>query len=82
MLTEYTTPGESIEIRDDQTIYSLLTERLARTGADTVIAAKKIGPGRWQNVTTGEFHERVRSEERRVGKECSEPCRSRWSPYH
>ena len=58
-MTEYTTPGESIEIRDDQTIYSLLTERLARTGADTVIAAKKIGPGRWQNVTTGEFHERV-----------------------
>lgn len=59
MLTEYTTPGESIEIRDDQTIYSLLTDRLARAGADTVIAAKKIGPGRWQNVTTGEFHERV-----------------------
>ena len=59
MLTEYTTPGESIEILDDQTIYSLLTDRLARTGADTVIAAKKIGPGRWQNVTTGEFHERV-----------------------
>lgn len=59
MLDHYTTPGESIEIRDDQTIYSLLTERLARTGADTVIAAKKSGPGRWQNVTTGEFHERV-----------------------
>ena len=59
MLDHYTTPGESIEIRDDQTIYSLLTDRLARTGADTVIAAKKIGSGRWQNVTTGEFHERV-----------------------
>ena len=59
MLDHYTTPGESIEIRDNQTIYSLLTDRLARTGADTVIAAKKIGPGRWQNVTTGEFHERV-----------------------
>ena len=53
MLDHYTTPGESIEIRDNQTIYSLLTDRLAR------IAAKKIGPGRWQNVTTGEFHERV-----------------------
>ena len=25
---------------------------------------------------------RMRSEERRVGKECSSPCRSRWSPYH
>ena len=24
----------------------------------------------------------VRSEERRVGKECYQPCRSRWSPYH
>lgn len=59
MLDHYTTPGESIEIRDNQTIYSLLTDRLARTGADTVIAAKKIDPGRWQNVTTGEFHERV-----------------------
>ena len=26
--------------------------------------------------------EAERSEERRVGKECSLPCRSRWSPYH
>ena len=25
---------------------------------------------------------RVRSEERRVGKECHVVCRSRWSPYH
>ena len=24
----------------------------------------------------------VRSEERRVGKECLAVCRSRWSPYH
>src|SRR3546814_13181027 len=27
------------------------------------------------------IHE-VRSEERRVGKECVSTCRSRWSPYH
>ena len=26
--------------------------------------------------------QRARSEERRVGKECSVTCRSRWSPYH
>src|SRR3546814_2122408 len=26
--------------------------------------------------------ERLRSEERRVGKECVSTCRSRWSPYH
>src|SRR3546814_13183411 len=24
----------------------------------------------------------LRSEERRVGKECGSACRSRWSPYH
>ena len=24
----------------------------------------------------------LRSEERRVGKECASKCRSRWSPYH
>src|SRR3546814_3148514 len=27
-------------------------------------------------------HQRHRSEERRVGKECVSTCRSRWSPYH
>src|SRR3546814_4225086 len=27
-------------------------------------------------------HERPRSEERRVGKECVSTCRSWWSPYH
>ena len=47
---------------------------------------------RWAEptVTYGYFDEEAtaraifpgRSEERRVGKECSEPCRSRWSPYH
>ena len=28
------------------------------------------------------FEKAVRSEERRVGKECVGKCRSRWSPYH
>ena len=30
----------------------------------------------------GKRFELHRSEERRVGKECSLTCRSRWSPYH
>ena len=35
-------------------------------------------------VTEGNFKKwwEGRSEERRVGKECPIPCRSRWSPYH
>src|SRR3546814_16441090 len=31
---------------------------------------------------TGSRSKLVRSEERRVGKECVSTCRSRWSPYH
>src|SRR3546814_278462 len=30
----------------------------------------------------GEPVDYMRSEERRVGKECVSTCRSRWSPYH
>src|SRR3546814_17110516 len=37
----------------------------------------------WIVKTTGLVnHFYVRSEERRVGKECVSTCRSRWSPYH
>ena len=28
------------------------------------------------------YEQNIRSEERRVGKECVSTCRSRWSPYH
>ena len=34
------------------------------------------------NLKTFLSQENVRSEERRVGKECVSTCRSRWSPYH
>ena len=33
-------------------------------------------------IVSPTFARSFRSEERRVGKECSLPCRSRWSPYH
>ena len=35
------------------------------------------GPGRLLSALADR-----RSEERRVGKECTATCRSRWSPYH
>ena len=38
----------------------------------------KAEASRIRNIVDGV----ARSEERRVGKECSSPCRSRWSPYH
>src|SRR3546814_14212521 len=33
-------------------------------------------------VAEGRQHPPLRSEERRVGKECVSTCRSRWTPYH
>ena len=50
------------------------------TVADGVYSGLTLHPGGGaspQNKLT-----RMRSEERRVGKECALLCRSRWSPYH
>src|SRR3546814_17694629 len=36
-----------------------------------------------RTISIGRLHSFfLRSEERRVGKECVSTCRSRWSPYH
>src|SRR3546814_2454553 len=40
------------------------------------------GKGKAQLSQQGEPRKSIRSEERRVGKECVSTCRSRWSPYH
>src|SRR3712207_7204492 len=45
--------------------------------AGTVLGASARRDG-WGGASRKREHEGVRSEERRVGKE----CRSRWSPYH
>src|SRR3546814_17141408 len=38
--------------------------------------------GQFLQVNARAFIAAMRSEERRVGKECVSTCRSRWSPYH
>ena len=49
---------------------------LSGTGAgDTTIAA-------FMTAMLEGYPFEMRSEERRVGKECTSWCRSRWSPYH
>src|SRR3546814_17318396 len=42
---------------------------------DGALVARGLG------LAVPEFRQ-LRSEERRVGKECVSTCRSRWSPYH
>src|SRR3546814_1159625 len=51
--------------------------RGARLGEDMprISPLALLPPGRLPAVL-------LRSEERRVGKECVSTCRSRWSPYH
>src|SRR3546814_14494637 len=39
-------------------------------------------PHQRYRITEGAEEIQMRSEERRVGKECVSTCRSRWSPYH
>src|SRR3546814_13228810 len=52
---------------------------------DAPSRAYQRGPGRdrlLQSETYSWPGKFGRSDERRVGKECVSPCRSRWSPYH
>ena len=52
-------------------------------GFSAVQLQRQLGLARYETAWTM-LHKlrRVRSEERRVGKECATLCRSRWSPYH
>src|SRR3546814_15833049 len=56
---------------------------LERVPEDIVVAAENIGLLPIM-LPLGDALGRIeeRSEERRVGKECVNTCRSRWSPYH
>ena len=66
-----------------------ISEELFRQCAGTVFSEPPVddtcselpahqGPAFAVEYLPGQFDQRARSEERRVGKE----CRSRWSPYH
>ena len=56
-------------------------ERFTITVAGRPVA--ELGPAARRSWVGGPALKTVfRSEERRVGKECYQPCRSRWSPYH
>ena len=59
-------------------------QRMFRT-RQPVIIYPSSGTGAWEAAivnTLAPGDTVLRSEERRVGKECLTQCRSRWSPYH
>ena len=53
-----------------------------KNAAMRALGVEVIEEGHDFQEAVGIADEVARSEERRVGKECSLPCRSRWSPYH
>ena len=61
----------------DRILVKRIEDKETRKGGIIIPDTAKEKPMEAQVVAVGN-----RSEERRVGKECSVTCRSRWSPYH
>src|SRR3546814_16717482 len=88
--------GVAVQINDGQGAMQragLFADLRQRAALDLVHAAfddagckqEKGSGGHEQQGEEAEYpatHQRVRTEERRVGKACVSTCRSRWSPYH
>jgi flagellar basal-body rod modification protein FlgD len=60
-------------------VLTLIPEGILNAGSNTLTWNGKDANG---NLLPDGAYNVARSEERRVGKECSTRCRSRWSPYH
>ena len=77
---------QKAQINEQEKQYSLIANI---SGSIQNLAGIQEGSYIYANQKIGEispdgtlFAYCYRSEERRVGKECVQPCRSRWSPYH
>ena len=83
-----------IDTLDPQTTSFLATRELLNNIYDPLVRQKPGDPKIYPGLATSwkvsddklsyifTLRRDVRSEERRVGKECVTTCRSRWSPYH
>src|SRR3546814_12312876 len=85
--------GENIHRQAGRSVYGILQRLASLEGrifcggdldflAGARVAAGPGGAGAHVEGTEADQVDALRSEERRVGKECVSTCRSRWSPYH
>ena len=75
----YTAAPAAVKVATDDTVYLKTVEKYTFTykGKQTFSNFKRL----MKSIDGSTLLPlSVRSEERRVGKECSEPCRYRWSP--
>src|SRR3546814_17258267 len=78
--------------RVDERTAHVLDTMPRQTAQEGVQRVDRLDPGREAHAVDGLFYLAcrlfqagtilIRSEERRVGKECVSTCRSRWSQYH
>ena len=64
----------------DEALSRVVIDLSGRPGLEFHVKFTRAMIGEFDVDLVHEFFQR--SEERRVGKECIPPCRSRWSPYH
>ena len=68
------------------TVWLMMLRMMEAQGLDVARVMHEVGIAesvlRQPNARLPSRLSDVRSEERRVGKECRLTCRSRWSPYH
>ena len=77
---EYEIPFKSLSFDPNSDTWGLNFSRSLETRNEDMAWVSRNR--RWDPSSAGLMTGLSRSEERRVGKECSSPCRSRWSPYH
>ena len=72
-----------VEKRNTMPILSNVLMEAKQDGVEIVATDLEIGMrGHYKAAVEKPGGVTIRSEERRVGKECNGQCRSRWSPYH
>src|SRR3546814_14264841 len=69
-------------VHEDDAGLQKLKDLLASKGMD--VRDSSVHKGKFNDAKDHDYIKTgiLRSEERRVGKECVSTCRSRWSPYH
>src|SRR3546814_13338661 len=76
--------GYKLSDEDELKIEALLGEDIPLAASKDIGRARRVADarGRYIHAVKASFPADLRSEERRVGKECVRTCSTRWSPYH